>query len=827
MSPMAPGAAMAADGIAQNALQQNGAFDRRALREEQTEKRADKPGQGGGGGDPTLVQPTVRSNFADTALWVGKLDTHADGTAEVELTMPENLTTWKAKVWSIGDGTRVGQGDAEVVTYKNLIVRLQAPRFFIQKDEVVLSANVHNYLPDSKKVKVSLDLGAGVLAFMDGNNADQTADIPANGEKRIDWRVKVLEPGTADVKVAALTDEESDAMKMSFPAYVHGMLKTDSFAGGLRPTEKGASLTFNVPQDRLPEQSRVEIRYSPSVALAMVDALPYLVDYPYQCTETTLNRFIPTVITQKVLLGMHLDLKEIEAKRTNLNAQEIGDDKTRGADWKRNNPPNPGVRERNPVFDIDTVNAMSRSGIDHLASMQCADGGWGWFSGFGEQSYPHTTALVVHGLQIAMENGVALPGNMLDRGVVWLKGYQAMQLQMLKNAPTKTIPYKEHADNIDAFVYMVLGDANFQDKEMMEYIYRDRNEIAAYGKAMYGLALLKQKQQEKLTMILQNLSQYVVQDDENQTAYLRLPADMWWYWYGSETEAMGYYLKLLSRTDAQGPIAPRLAKYMIANRKHGSYWDSTRDTAVCIEALADYIKASGEDKPDMTVAVAIDGKKMKEVHIDAQNLFSYDNKLVIAGADVTTGAHKIEFTKNGTGPLYFNAYVTNFTLEDPIKKAGLEIRVQRKFYKLNEVDKTIKTSGTRGQAIDQKVEKYERQELPDGATLKSGDLVEIEMEIDSKNDYEYLLFEDMKASGFEPVEVRSGYNGNDMGAYMELRDNRVAFFVRALARGKHSVAYRLRAEIPGKFSALPTKASAMYAPELKANSDEMKIGIVD
>ncbi len=51
-----------------------------------------------------------------------------------------------------------------------------------------------------------------------------------------------------------------------------------------------------------------------------------------------------------------------------------------------------------------------------------------------------------------------------------------MQMQMLKNAPTRTIPYKEHADNIDAFVYMVLADADIQDKEMMEYIYRDRNE---------------------------------------------------------------------------------------------------------------------------------------------------------------------------------------------------------------------------------------------------------------------------------------------------------------------------------------------------------------
>ena len=85
----------------------------------------------------------------------------------------------------------------------------------------------------------------------------------------------------------------------------------------------------------------------------------------------------------------------------------------------------------------------------------------------------------------------------------------------------------------------------------------------------------------------------------------------------------------------------------------------------------------------------------------------------------------------------------------------------------------------------------------------------------------------MKAAGFEPVEVRSGYNGNDIGAFVEFRDERVCFFVRQVSRGQNSVSYRLRAEIPGVFSALPTRASAMYAPELKANSDEMKLKIED
>ena len=76
-----------------------------------------------------LVEPSVRSNFADTALWVGVLTTDATGKAQVSLKMPENLTTWKVKVWGMGHGTKVGSGETEVVTRKDLILRLQAPRF--------------------------------------------------------------------------------------------------------------------------------------------------------------------------------------------------------------------------------------------------------------------------------------------------------------------------------------------------------------------------------------------------------------------------------------------------------------------------------------------------------------------------------------------------------------------------------------------------------------------------------------------------------------------------------------------------------------------------
>jgi uncharacterized protein YfaS (alpha-2-macroglobulin family) len=769
------------------------------------------------------VAPTLRSQFADTALWVASLETNADGLAEVALDMPENLTAWQIRVWAMGQGTRVGEAASEVVTRKNIIVRMQAPRFLVERDEVVLSANVHNYLPDAKQVKVRLEQTGSELELP--AEIEQTVEIPAGGERRVDWLVKAAHEGEAVIRMAALTDVESDAVEGKLPVYVHGMLKMDSYTGMLRPADEKGTFEVNVPSARRAEATRLEVHYSPTLAGAMVDALPYLVDYPHGCTEQTLNRFLPAVITQQTLRKLGLDLKAIKDKRTNLNAQELGDAAERAKGWKR--------FDDNPVFDDAELDKIVKAGVQRLTEMQLADGGWGWFSGWGEQSMPHTTATVVHGLNLAEANGVALVPGMRDRGVAWLKSYQEKQLAALANVGKdgrpidKNKPAKAAADNLDSLVYMVLVDSGAKSDAMRDYLYRDRTKLAVYSLATFGLALQKQEETEKLAMVLRNIRQYVVVDNENQTAYLNLPEGIWWYWYGSEIEAQSYYVKLLVARDPKDPVAPLLVKYLVNNRKHATYWNSTRDTALAVEALADYIRATGEAKPDMTVEIWIDGQKRQEVAINGDNLFAFDNRFVLAGDALEAGRHTIELRKRGSGPLYWNGYLTNFTLEDDIPAAGLDLKVQRRFYKLTPTDKSIEVAGGHGQVVDQKVEKFVRTEIPNLGMVTSGDLVEIELEIDAKNDYEYVMFEDMKAAGTESVALQSGYNNNDLGAYMELRDNRVTFFCSRLARGKHSVSYRLRAEFPGRFSALPARASAMYAPELKGNSNELKLRIED
>jgi len=296
-----------------------------------------------GEGDDSAA--TVRKNFADTAFWspnVAQVCCEAPtcatfGKYRATFTMPEDITGWKVRAWAMGTGVRVGEATTEIVTAKDLILRMQAPRFFTQRDEVVLSANVHNYLKSEKNVRVMLALEGkdGAVAEIietgllrpasdtrsprnDGKrNAVQTIVIPARGERRVDWRIKVLQPGTLTVRMTAVADGDSDGVERSFPVQIHGMLKTEAWSG-LIPrakvswqNQRSETIKITVPSERLAEQTRLEIRYSPTLAGTMLDALPYLLEYPYGCTEQTLNRFLPAVVVRHTLTKLGMNLKEL------------------------------------------------------------------------------------------------------------------------------------------------------------------------------------------------------------------------------------------------------------------------------------------------------------------------------------------------------------------------------------------------------------------------------------------------------------------------------------------------------------------------------------
>lgn len=769
----------------------------------------------------TLAPAKIRQDFADAAFWLGNVTADSSGKAKLKFKMPENLTSWNIKSWGVGSGVRVGSSNITALTRKNLLVRLQMPRFLVERDEVVISSLVNNDLNEAKDVKVKLEIdGETQLKLLDPATAEQTVRVEAHGQVRVDWRCKAVAEGEAVVRTLALTDVESDAMQLKLPILVNGILKTESFAGTVRGENGVSGIKLNVPAERRPEQSKLTVRVSPSLAASMIDALPYMVEYPYGCTEQTLNRFLPTVITQRTLQHMQLDLAAIANKRNNLNAQELGDPAERAAQWKR--------FDRDPVFSEEEVNTLVQTSVNKLTDMQNSDGGWGWFSGSGERSWPHTTAVVVRGLLIAQENDVPIVPDVLERGLAWLEQYQATELQKLQNAATETRPYKLSPDNTDALIFHILTLAGRNNADMQNILVEKRERLSVYSHSLLALATHHVGNKEQTDLLRENIEQFLVQDAENETAYLR-DASPWWYWYGSEIESMAMYLKLLTRVDPQGAIAPRVVKYLLNQRKHATYWNSTRDTSLVIEAFADYLKATGELSPDLTAEVWLDDKRLGTVTFTKDNLFDVNNTIEIVGNAVTTGEHRLEIRRTaGQGSIYWNAYVTQFTQEEEIAAAGLEVKVERRFYRQDRVKKDLALAGDRGDVLDAERTALTRVTLEDLQDLPSGTLVEVELIVESKNDYEYLLLEDRKPAGLEAVDTESGYfSTGGLSAYRELRDQKTAFFLRVLPRGTHSLRYQLRAEAPGTFTALPADISGMYAPELRGNSTDFDLKVVD
>lgn len=775
-------------------------------------------GAGGGGGEPQMAETEVRTEFADTALWLPTLTTDDAGVAEATFTMPQNLTTWQVDSWAMTKATRVGQASTSVVTRKNLLVRLQAPRFFVERDEVVVSANVHNDFDEAITARVSIDIYDELMTLL--NEKSRDVQVASHGQTRVDWRVKVKREGVAKITVKAQTPRESDAMAQTFPVLVHGMTKQIATTGSMRPDETDKTLTveLNIPDERKPELTRLEVQFSPSLIGAMLDALPYCLDYPYGCTEQTMSRFLPAVLTRKTIDNLGINLEDIRNARGRL-------DEIRRIEQGEN------VRfptyADSPVFDDQKLQKIINKSLARIAEMQNGDGGWGWWS--NDRSSPYLTSYVLYALTEANGTDVTIDGNMIQRGMNFLQQDEASEMR-----EEGWSVHTQHAfaawvlSRNDVRVEIEPGEKDERPAALIDRLYAGRDKLNLYGKALLTLTL-HNFADDRAATVLRNIMQHKQENDETQLAWFDTPSGGWWYWWNNDIETNAWILRAIVALEPQSDVAPRLVKWLLNNRRNGYYWRSTRDTTLVIAAMSDFVNASGEADPDFTLTLDYDnGAVTKTVKIDRTNFFTYDNRFVLEGAALTSGKHTLKVTKTGKGALYFNTYLKYFTMEEPITKAGHELKVDRTYFKLQRIDYEVDVDTADGGTIKEKRLRYERIPLKQGDQLQSGDLVQVELRVASDNNYTYLAFEDPKPAGCEPTELRSGSERQEgFSTFMELRDEKVVFFMNSIEQGEHLLRHRLRAEIPGEFHALPTTVYGMYVPELRANSDEQVITITD
>ena len=739
---------------------------------------ADEAGGGAGGASP-LVEAVVRKDFRATAFWQPAVRTGPDGKATVNIKFPDSLTDWTATARAVTPDTAVGNVTYNTQTKKNIIVRLQTPRFFQEKDNLLVSAIVHNYLEHEKKVRVTLRQTG--LSLTDKPVVDVT--VPSNGETRVDWTVDVVSPGEAKVTVLAQTDEESDAMTKSFEVLPHGVEKFVAKSGTVGDTvvaaadegepAKSPSLkseaveTIVIPEQRNKLCTVMNIDLSPSIASTMLDNLEYLAKYPYGCTEQTMSRFLPSVVVAKTLRDLGVRNEKLEKKLP------------------------------------DMVN----KGLARLYNFQRPDGGWGWWK--GGHGNPWMTAYVVYGLTVAKEAGVGVDDGRLKRGIAYLHNNLAQLENRLDTA---------------AYAFYVLSHHKANDPKLREKVWKRRDELNSYSRALMALTYHNLGDHERARIMLRNLEDRCIEDKDNKTAHWGKTSG-YYRWSYDAVEATSYALKAYIAVEPNHRLVKPLMKWLVYNRR-GNRWKSTRDTAMAVYGLADYVRSTKELAPDYKVTVLINGKPFRTLVINKDNALTIDGRVTLGDADLKSGPNTIRIVKEGNGNLYYTTGATFYTKEERIKGAGNELFVKRTYTKV----------------VLDKENKEVRTPLTYGAKVNSGDRIEVALEIEAKNDYEYLVFEDPKPSGCEPVAVRSGYQHfaaprveaakrmpgyyyGGLSAYMEVRDKKTAFFVSRIKQGVHSITYKLRAEVPGTFNALPTSGFAMYIPEIRGLSDEMRLQI--
>jgi len=698
-----------------------------------------------------LVQPKIRKAFPDTAFWATDLVTDNAGRARAKVEFPDSLTTWRATARGATPDTRVGAATLKTIVRKNLILRLAVPRFFVQGDEVVVSALVHNYLTSAKTARVSLEVTG--LEILDGASRD--VQIPSRSEARLDWRVRAKQVRTANLTGKALTDEESDALSLDLPVNVPGV-KLSHSRGGVLSEAGDAAFELAFPAKVEPASRSLAIRVAPSIAGSLFAALDYLTAFPYGCVEQTMSSFLPDIIVMQAVrdLGLKAD------------------------------------------FDQASLQEKIRAGLDRLYSFQHEDGGWGWWQ--TDDSHPFMTAYVVAGLVQAQGAGVQVKQEAIDNGAVWLQ----------KNADPKL------AGDLRAYMAYALVLAGKADAAALSALYDRRSGLSPYGMALLGLAL-EQVKDARAGEIAAALDQNVQQDDQQawwpatRDAMLDFSEDV-------TPEATAFVVKFLSHERRDSPLLPKAALWLMNHRNEGYWWSSTKQTAMVIYGLVDYLKATNELNPNLNVTVFVNDRPVLTRKLD-QGVGINPPELVLDDNKLQPGANRIRVTTSGQGRLYYSARAEYFSTEEKLQKTGtVALNILRDYFRLipaKEGDKIVYNTA------------------PLDGPVAPGDTIAVRLTV-SGTEWKYIMVEDPIPAGTEFIERDDTYQLKERPpwwAYFftrrELHDDRMALFQTWFPASQQQYFYLLKVVNPGAFQVSPARVQPMYQPANLATTEARRLEV--
>jgi hypothetical protein len=776
-------------------------------------------------------QPSIRKDFRETALFLPQVQTDSAGNIVLNFTMPEALTRWKLLGLAHTKDMQYGFTQQEVVTQKELMLVPNAPRFLREGDELILSAKVTNLSGGPLKGSVTLQLfDAATMKPIDkelGNTEALQLFGDANTPSEVKtWLIKVPAGLQAiTYRIVATAGNFSDGEENIIPIFSNRMLVTESIP---MVVTRGQTKTYNL--DKLANNTsktlvnhRLTLELTPNPIWYAVQALPYLAEYPYECAEQTFSRYYANSLAGfvansspalKRMFELWKDL-EPDALLSNLEKnQELKMLLLEQTPWLRDAENETEQKRRiGLLFDLTRMHSEMDLAIGALQKMQLNNGAFPWFTGMHEDRY--ITQHILSGLAHLKYLGIQGRNDTQIRDITeaaltycdgeLVKDYK----ELLRRAKNKDLILEEVRPSSTELHYLY-GRSFFQrkteadlDKAITFYKNQSRKywtEYSIYEQALIGITAFRDGNTAVSNLIHKSFKERAI-NSEDKGMYWK--ANEGYYWYQAPIERQALLIEFFEEA-AKDRASVDNMRFWLLTQKQTTHWKTTKATTEACYALLLNGTAWLNEDPTLTVTI---GNKVVDFPKSAINP---TQTKVWNGVEIKPELSNVTISKQGEGIAWG---AIHWQYYEDLDKITTHKNTQVQLTK--ELMLVIQTNS--GEVL-----------TPITATsvLKAGDLVKVKLIIRTDRDLEYVHVQDMRAAGFEPLNVLSGAKWNSsFGYYESTRDASTDFFIGYLPRGTYVFEYSLRVNNAGNFSNGITNIQCMYAPEFNAHSQGIRVEI--
>jgi len=776
----------------------------------------------------------TRKNLKETAFFLPNLRTNAKGAIEFEFTAPEALTRWNFRMLAHTKEAVTGKLNAQTLTQKDLSIIPNAPRFVREGDQLRFTAKVVNLTSEKMTGTALLEwtdptTGNSVNQLLKHTQQTQSFSIDANGNNVLSWNITIPEEGLPAIqyKIVASANNFTDGEEKIIPVLSNRMLVTESIPLWVRAGEtESFSLTNFAPKSTTQKPHQITLEYTSNPAWMAIKSLPYLMEFPHECSEQTFSRLYANTMAAHIL-NSQPKIKSVfdswKAKGTLESPLEKNEElKTillSESPWLQEAQSETEQQKRlATLFDLEkTAQAQQRS-INKLRQLQKSNGGFPWFQGGNANTY--ITRHIVAGFGHLEKLGVTKQHsktNLIIKNAIRFLDDDLIYTynNYLKYHKTADGFYKQvrllhfaYARSFYKNRFPLKGKTKEIIEKALDFQKSDWQSRSIYEKGLLALALHRFEKSPTTKKIVTALTESAVHSKENGM-YWKKNTNSWW-WYRSEISTQALLIEAFSEIKQPKKDIEEMKIFLLKN-KRTNRWNTTITTANATYALLlqgnDWLSVKDNTIIE-TGGTTISTKKLSETEKEQGTGYL---KTSWKANEITPNFKTLKITNKSTTTGYGGYYWQYFENLDRIKTDDKNpLSIDKELYKKITSDK-----GT------------ELKRITPETPLTIGDKVTVRLIIKSDDTLEFVHLKDMRASGFEPTKVLSGYEYKDnLGYYQSTKDVASHFFIDKLPKGSYVLEYDVIANQGGSFSNGITSLQCMYAPEYSSHSAGQRVKII-